>query len=232
MGKKRYLFFYLLLNIGINVFGQNLSTFESEYNSYKNDYRLLLEAKEDSDFDEIYDELENSMNHLGYEIKGLVDKIDEFKKNNTEEKITNDIKDLRDEVEEFRSFTEYKQCYCIANFNKFIGGPTQIIKEENNVRICKAILGDFIYYYAYALTNTKIYTVSISFTQPNVLSNTTIYSSGGGSTMGLYTEIEILSIIHKSETKVLSNSSVFITIENYDEGYFPNNRCYDIFPRK
>lgn len=202
---------------------QNISGFTSTLNNYKSNYRNSLYNEKDED------DLKSALSYIGSGVSNLIDDIEDFEVNGNDQEIMKKKKDILLEAKEFKSFASTQLTECLYYFNKFLsemGCSGTLVTEKQGVRICKANLGNFIFFYAYALNNDKILTVTL---------NLSSYENGmqmskKSASVGLGTEVETLIILHKTQKEKYTSSSV--KFENMLDPTFRSNPCKETFPRK
>ena len=138
-----------------------------------------------------------------------------------------DLTNLLNEADEFESFTGNSYtCECLSYFNNIIrdlGGSPVLLKEQNGVRILSVRLGNFIFYYAYAIEN-NLYKLKLEM---SAVSGPYSYSNSSNS-FGLMNEIEVFDIAPAASPKVLKSVDVQLSSSG---GYAPS-KCRGDWPRR
>lgn len=196
-------------------FSQSISDIKSDQNSLYSRYCSCVNYNSEvDDLEECVRGLKNDANKLVGDIEDMIDEA-------TDREAKDELKQLKIETQDFCYFLG-SGSECLILFNKFIskcGGSREVVQEKNGVRLCKSIIGNFIYYYVYQISNTSLYTVKASFSYGN---------SSTSSEVGLLNEIDIIKKFPKTTPYKLASFSA--TVQS-NLGSFPNS-CNETFPRK
>jgi len=137
----------ILLIIGINniSFSQDLSEFSNELSRLKRIY------KEKNDWETNVDDLKSSIQDINIEVNYLKTNFENYIEEKSIAK-TNYFS-LLNEIENFADFTSNSPtCNCLYYANNFLselGGSKLLVKENNGIKVFKATIGNFNYYYVY-----------------------------------------------------------------------------------
>jgi hypothetical protein len=96
-----------------------------------------------------------------------------------------------------------------------------LVIEKDGVRVCKAELGNFIFYYAYGLEK-KLNRVSVELQKVTQNGHSTATKN-----FGLANEIEVIKIVHKSESWKIKT----MNIESSSKLDYIPPKCGNDYPR-
>ena len=221
--KRLLVFSVLLLCLNFISFAQSFENFQSELRSLKYKYKNLNHQIN------LVEELEDEIVDLSNEVDDLKDDIEEYiEENGLSDNI--DYNKLNKEIEEFYNFTNHNlHCRCLYLFNKFIselGGFPVLLKQNQNIKVCSSIIGNFKYYYAYALYDS-LYTVSVKGFSKSGSYKTTYTEGYSNFKFGFFDEIEIFEIIDAKKNMSITK----LAILSRDKPFMWYVSCENEFPR-
>lgn len=145
---KKYQIIFIVFILAFKLsYSQDIDTYQFELNSLEKRYLSVLETTYDSD------ELSDKIEEINSDASSLVSDIEDFISENS---LYNDkeAKYLKAKADDFESLTFQRPLMdCYPYFQELLskyGTSEVILKQSGNVRVCKASIGNFDFFYTYA----------------------------------------------------------------------------------
>ncbi len=142
-----------LIFLYIASYSQNLNDFNEELQFLENRFIQVFYNTDN------IDDLTEALNEINSDVSILSQDIDDYISQNNDD--NTNVKNLNNKIKNLESLTNERMlCDCYPYFKNLINNEI-VLQEKNNVRVSKAVIGEFDLFFVYSRDNAT-YPISVS----------------------------------------------------------------------